>query len=273
MSTRQPDRGKKRALLGALGVLVLLVLVALASSSEIYGWYRLVREFERLEVNPQGYREYRHRGTGIVFVHVPGGRFIMGSVEIQGSYRDERPQHDVKLSGFLIAKYELRKSEWQGPAPARSDGLVRLASWDESKAFCTLSGLKLPTEAQWEYACRAGTQGPYGGTGSLDGMGWHLGTGGRRAYTPGQMKPNAFGIYDMHGGVWEWCEDVYDANFYSSFKATGWNPVCDSGSPNRVRRGGGWRSSPAGCRSAFRGNADPLSRSGTQGLRPVWTFP
>ena len=86
---------------------------------------------------------------------------------------------------------------------------VEQVAWDDCQEFCTKSGLSLPTEAQWEYACRAGTAGPFSGTANLDEMGWYRQNSGGTTHPVGEKQPNDFGLYDMHGNVWEWCEDWY----------------------------------------------------------------
>ena len=150
-----------------------------------------------------------------MFVSLPGGTFAMGSPEDEeGRYDVEGPVHDVTLSPFLIAKYEVSQAEWtrvmkENPSTFLGDDLpVENVSQEECRKFCVATGLALPPEAQWEYACRAGTSGPYGGTGAPDAMGWYGKNSGRVTHPVGEKRANDFGLYDMHGNVLEWCEDV-----------------------------------------------------------------
>jgi formylglycine-generating enzyme required for sulfatase activity len=144
---------------GVLG----LGLVAWAQREELATWYRFFQRFERLGPNEQGYLEYRHRSTGMVMVRIPGGTFAMGSPETEdGAWANERPQHRVTLDAFLIARHEVTQAIWRQimdgePSKFTGDTLpVEQVSWDDCREFCRRTGLSLPTEAQWEYACRSG---------------------------------------------------------------------------------------------------------------------
>lgn len=161
------------------------------------------------------------------------------------------------------------------PSGFKGDTLpVERISWEDCQRFCKESRLSLPTEAQWEYACRAGKAGPYAGTGELDDMGWYGVNSGRRTHSVGEKKPNAFGLYDMHGNVWEWCEDWYEEDFYRE-SAGLVDPLCEnSGSGNRVPRGAGWLNSAGPCRSAYRTEVPPSARtSDNVGFRAAWSSP
>jgi transposase-like protein len=137
---------------------------------------------------------------------------------------DEGPVHSVTLSPFLIGKYEVTQAEYEavmGENPSWSSNLgnrnpVEQVSRDGIQVFEDRTGLSLPSEAQWEYACRAGQSGPYSGTGSLDDMGWYLENSERRTHRVGRKAANGFGLHDMHGNVSEWCEDVWDLDFYGT---------------------------------------------------------
>ncbi len=238
--------------------------------------------------NAQGYKEYTHDQTDIVFVLLPGGSVVMGSPECeQDHFGEEGPVHVVSLSPFLIAKYETTQAQYaqvmQGhatlsPNPSRfigDDRPVEQVSWDDlhaSDGFLALTGLSLPSEAQWEYACRAGQQGSYSGTGILDEMGWYFDNSGSETHPVGTKAANQFGLHDMHGNVWEWCEDVFDANFYGTLAAAGPDPVSTAGSGLRVSRGGSWNGFARTCRSAFRYGNHPGFRY-SFGFRPLRPLP
>jgi formylglycine-generating enzyme required for sulfatase activity len=285
------SNGKKIAILAGCVAVGVIAGVAWYSGAHIRFWW----EFEPLGKNEQGYREYRHRQTGIVFVKLPGGTFNMGSSkedgekafddfsgEYGGFYKrafvkwiaDEQPGHEVTLSSFIIAKHEVTQAEWlkvmgENPSNFKGENLpVEQVSWEDCQEFCEKTGFKLPTEAEWEYACRAGKEGAYAGTGKLAEMGWNGRKCGGITHPVGEKEPNDFGIYDMHGNVWEWCEDVFDEDFYSKPEATKKNPVCTSGSEARVSRGGGWVYDAWHCRSASRSGSHPSNSSELVGFRP-----
>jgi formylglycine-generating enzyme required for sulfatase activity len=282
-------------------VVVALVLVFLLGAVW-FGWPHLVfwSRFERLGANPKGLVEYRHRKSGIVLVRIPAGTFLMGTSEEQlqavtkpiKNWRTdwverEAPQHEVNLSAFLIGKHEVTQEQWMKFMPEnhsyfrkgsagyadlqpiyQTDEVlktfpVETVTWSECQEFCEKLGLKLPSEAQWEYACRACTSGEFGGTGRREDMGW-LDTG---MHPVGLKQPNAWGLHDMHGNVCEWCEDAYDAEFYSKPEARAPDPVCRAGMGDRVWRGGGWNMAEFQHRSAFRGH------SATSGNRVQQSLP
>ena len=192
------------------------------------------------------------------------------------------PRHDVTLSPFLIAKYELTQEQWtsimdSNPSRFKIGGErnpVERVSWNECKEFCDKAGLTLPSDAQWEYACRAGSEETFGGTGEINDMAWHQGNSGERTHPVGGKSPNDFGLYDMHGNVAEWCEDVNDWMFYEKPESRGTNPVCRSGSTYRVYRGGAYRDGWFQSRASSRAQADPVKGrtsvgEGSLGFRPV----
>jgi len=251
--------------------------------------------FAFLSINAQGYPEYRHEQTGIIFVRLPGGTFEMGSPEEECWHESsEGPVHTVTLSPFLMAKYELTQAEWESvmgtnlsyfQGPRRP---VEFVSWDEIQEFEARTGLALPTEAQWEYACRAGTRTPFSSGPDLTRV--QANFRGNLAYcedegnapdgqfigetvSVGSRAPNGFGLHDMHGNVWEWCEDVYNFTYYSLPEAAGPNPVCTSGFPRRVYRGGSWSSNALHCRSARRNLGEPSTSDLDIGFRPSWSSP
>jgi formylglycine-generating enzyme required for sulfatase activity len=155
---------------------------------------------------------------------------------------------------------------------------VEMVSWNDCRAFIDkineLSAKQgsrmrfaLPTEAQWEFACRAGTIGAYCRKADLDEIGWYKDNSGGKTHSVAAKKPNAWGLYDMHGNVWEWCEDLYGD--YPSGIVT--DPTGDSSGSDRVLRGGSWVSAARACRSAYRGRGIPGSLD-AKGLRLVLTI-
>ena len=270
-----PTRGKKLTLLLAtLAVVVLGVATWQAWPHIVFRW-----RFERLEKNTKGLPEYRHRQTGIIFVRVPGGTFWMGSPESEGGrLSSEGPMHEVTLSPFLIAACEVTQAQWKrvmgsNASEFKGDDLpVETVSWDDCQEFCRKTGLKLPTEAEWEYSCRAGTSGPFAGTGKLDAMAWYEENSGGRSHPVGRKLPNGFGLHDMHGNVFEWCEDWYQEDFYAE-SAGVTDPLCTNpGSEYRVLRGGCWFILARYCRSASRNRSIPWFRQ-YLGLRPSVSSP
>lgn len=247
--------------------------------------------------NAQGYPQYRHARTQLILVLLPGGEFDMGEPEggygkSFGSSADEHPVHRVRLSPFLIAKYTVTRSDWYRitgdplPEPLIEGEHPMWRSWDDWQEFCREVGLRFPTEAQWEYACRAGTgQGAFSfGTGSPGHRMIYLenypGRGSRRedyegprpeTAPVGSCPANPFGLHEMHGNIQEWCEDIYDRSFYRKAKAKGPDPVATSGSKSRVLRGGSCESESWECRSAARSKSLPSGpRSRLGGLRPAF---
>jgi formylglycine-generating enzyme required for sulfatase activity/tRNA A-37 threonylcarbamoyl transferase component Bud32 len=216
-------------------------------------------------------------GVKLEMVEIPAGTFYMGSPENEAKRRDnESPQHQVTLPSFFIGKYPLTQAQYQaiiGNNPAHFKGNnrpVECVSWNNAVNFCrklsqkTGKNYKLPSEAQWEYACRAGTTTPFyfGESITPDLVNYD----GNYSYTAAQrgqyrkqyrgqttdvgtFPPNAFGLYDMHGNVWEWCEDDGQENYINA-------PINGSAfisrSNMKLLRGGSWNYNPQGCRSACR---------------------
>lgn len=231
-------------------------------------------------------------GAEMEMVWCPPGTFRMGSPSGErtslewglsqivdyhltyGEYNNEENQHTVTLTkGFWIAKYEVTQEQWKSvmgaiPAKYQGDGLpVGNVSWEDCQAFCRKAGLQLPTEAQWEYACRAGNTGAIGGTGKLEEMGW-VWKGSFEPHPVGKKAPNTWGLHDMYGNVEEWCADWYGQ--YPDEEVA--DPTGPSYGEYRIMRGGGidrwgeWE-----CRSAFRNMKSPQTASESCGFRPVFT--
>jgi len=226
-------------------------------------------------------------GQGVILemVYIRGGSFQMGSPESEkdrGS--DEGPVHTVMLSDFWIGKYEITQKQWQAimgnnPSNWKGEDLpVENVSWNDCQEFCrklsekTGKRFTLPTESQWEYSCRAGSQTRFcfGDSDSgLEEYAWYWDnsqTGQTRQTHPvGQKKPNVWGLYDMHGNVWEWCQDWHHDN-YNGAPADGSAWELPAGSV-RVLRWGSWYNNPRNCRSASRNWGNPNYRYGINGLR------
>jgi formylglycine-generating enzyme required for sulfatase activity len=217
-------------------------------------------------------------GVPLEMIFVPGGSFKMGSAEGVG-YDDERPQHDVNVPGFYIGKFQITQAQWEavmGKNPSYFKGdpalPVENISWNDAKEFCeklakmTGKAYRLPSEAEWEYACRAGTTGDHAG--ELDVMAWYSKNSGSKTHPVGQKHPNAFGLYDMHGNVWEWCEDVWHSD-YKGAPTDGSAWLSGGDSSYRVVRGGSWNNDEDNCRSARRLRIEPGDRINNLGVRVV----
>ncbi len=234
---------------------------------------------------------------GMQLALIPAGSFQMGSNE---GADDEKPLHKVRISrSFYMGVHEVTQGAWQdlmGTAPWWGKSYVRegrdypatYVSYDDTGEFCRKltsrerdkNGLsageeyRLPTEAEWEYACRAGSTSKYnfGEHASQTGdYAWYSsntkGNGEMYAHRVGQKQANAFGLYDMHGNVWEWCQDWYDANYYARSSTT--DPISSQADQYRVIRGGGWREDLVYCRSAARDRYEPYGRRSSLGFRLV----
>ena len=242
--------------------------------------------------------------SGIDMVYLPGGEFTMGSN--QGN-PDETPAHRVNISALLIDRFEVTQemfanvqlpnpSRWQDPRKP-----VERVRWRDARQYCderslleglkpcynqktpdwdcdySANGYRLPTEAEWEYAARAGAESPYDFASSdkLRQHAWFAEGADEKTHAVGQKKPNRWGIHDMYGNVSEWCEDVYSAAYYKD------SPAIDPQGPpspgkdvQRVMRGGNWKANAKMCRATFRqgqrtGNTDACFYTDFCGFRCV----
>ena len=216
--------------------------------------------------------------VGMKLAYVPAGEFDMGSPADEKGHEEDEARHRVRISRpFRIGATEVTQAQWQavmGRRRGRFEGAdlpVEDVSWNEAVAFCERLSkaegktYRLPTEAEWEYACRAGAAGRFAGEPLAD-FAWFDDTSDARTHPVATKKPNAWGLYDVHGNVAEWCADRYAAAYPSG-------PVTDPTGPAegkaRVVRGGSWASLERGCRCASRGNTPAAYQMGTIGLRVV----
>lgn len=226
---------------------------------------------------------------GMEFVLIPAGSFLMGADKSreEEATREEMPQHRVTISkAFYMGKYEVTQEQWvavMGKNPSRFENPknpVESVSWPDVQEFIDRLNAReggkhyrLPTEAEWEYAVRAGTTTKYffgDDKELLAQYGWYAKNSGNRTHPVGQLKPNPWGLYDVYGNVWEWLQDLYDENYYQ------YSPDIDPPGPsegiNRAVRGGGWNVIARFCRSANRDWYAPDNRLGRLGFRLVRTM-
>jgi formylglycine-generating enzyme required for sulfatase activity len=263
-----------------------------------------------------GHRQRLAEGLALTMLRIPAGSFLMGAPETEAdSSEAERPVHWVTLSEFLLAQTPVTQAQWRAvalwqrqahedahlwPEKLDQDPVKKLenakrflggqrpvvnVSWRDAMAFCQRLRLRtgkhytLPSEAQWEYACRAGTTAPFhfGETISSELANYYgietYGNGPRGAYRGqltdvGLFPANAWGLCDMHGTVWEWCSDHWHDN-YEGAPADGrpWIDETTDEYKHKVLRGGSWDFRPEICRSAYRVNGFPDSRKDCRGLR------
>jgi formylglycine-generating enzyme required for sulfatase activity len=233
------------------------------------------RETVTVQVDIKQGGEKFTNSIGMSFVFIEPGTFMMGS----DGESDERPVHYVTLTkGYYMQTTEVTQGQWRkvmGNNPSNfnncgDDCPVEQVSWDDIQEFIKKldrmeghSRYRLPTEAEWEYACRAGSDTPYANDNSLDSMGWYDGNSRSKTHTVAQKQPNNWGLYDMHGNVWEWCQDGYGD--YSSGSVS--DPEGASSGSRRVLRGGSWYHFAQLCRSASRLRFLPGSYGSPYGFR------
>jgi formylglycine-generating enzyme required for sulfatase activity len=220
--------------------------------------------------------------SGIEMVVIPAGSFAMGSRQ---GRTDERPVHQVWIDSFLMDRHEVTQGDWDkigqkealaNPSHFKGPDLpVEQVTWPQAARFCNArsrfeglqpcynedtgvcdfaaNGYRLPTEAEWEYACRAGTDADYSfgnDTRHLDNFAWFTDNSAKKTHPVAQKKPNPWGLYDMHGNVAEWCQDVYGQGYYQVSPDK--NPRGPADGKQYVLRGGSWKSPAEALRSAFR---------------------
>ncbi|MCZ7381565.1 MAG: formylglycine-generating enzyme family protein [Candidatus Methanoperedens sp.] len=213
---------------------------------------------------------------GMEFVLIPAGEFDMGSPSNElGRYDDEGPVHRVKISNaFYMGKYEVTQKQWNevmenNPSNFKGDNLpVEEVSWDDVQEFIKKLNKKegtnkyrLPSEAEWEYAARAGTITRYSfgdDESKLGEYAWFYENSGNKTHPVGQKKPNPWGLYDIYGNVWEWVQDRYHNNYNGApTDGSAW----ESGSAYPISRGGSWVWDSRHSRSAVHGFVNPGYRS------------
>ncbi|AOW98591.1 Sulphatase-modifying factor protein [Moorena producens PAL-8-15-08-1] len=270
---------------------------------------------KRHQQQADGFTEDLGNGVELEMVAMPGGTFVMGSPKTEEGHRDrESPQHQVTVKSFFMGKYPVTQAQWQAVAalpqvnrelkrdPSHFKGKnrpVERVSWDDAVEFCerlsqyTKRSYRLPSEAQWEYACRAGTTTPFhfGETITTEFANYNgkytYGSGSKGKYTQ-KTTPvgsfgvgNDFGLYDMHGNVWEWCADHWHSNYEGApTDGSAWQDESANDNENdnkrRLLRGGSWVDDPGICRSGSRYYFNPgLWLVDSFGLRVVcgyaWT--
>ena len=221
-------------------------------------------------------------GAKMEMIYVAPGSFTMGSPRSEKgrAKSTDETQHRVTLTkGFWLGKYEVTQAQWKSvmgsnPSGFKGDNLpVENVSWNDCQEFIRKVNAeaksqfggeaRLPTEAEWEYACRAGSAGAYAGTGNINTMGWYRGNSGKKTHPAGRMRSNAWGFYDMHGNVWEWCSDWYGS--YAGGSVT--DPAGPASGKYRILRGGCWLADARGCRSATRLGLSPDKHYWDDGFR------
>ena len=221
-------------------------------------------------------------GVSMEFVLIPAGEFFMGS-HAEAGEGDETPRHRVRITRpFYLGVCEVSQAQWErvlGERPSRFSGAdlpVDSVSWEVCRSFLAAlserSGerLRLPTEAEWEYACRAGDETAWSWGDSAvaaDQHAWTSSNAGGSTRPVGQKLPNAWGLRDMHGNVWEWCADWY-ARYPKDGDAKA-DPSGPASGASRVLRGGTWCDVPEGARSATRNCLGPAEATEGVGLRCV----
>ncbi len=294
--TEQSKKSKPALIIASVALLILIGIV-------FFIW--LARGPMREKTEPsvsqkQSEQQTESRAQRIELVWIPAGSFLMGS---KNGHDDEKPVQRVTISqGFYIGRYEVTQAQWQavmGNNPSnfkRCDQCpVEMVSWDDAQEFIrklnTMNDgytYRLPSEAEWEYAARAGTTGDYAG--DLNAMAWYGNNSGRKrldaaeifrtnpqnyyrritdnggqTHPVGSKLPNAFGLFDMHGNVWEWCQDWYHESYVGApLDGSAW---LSGGRQERVLRGGSWYFGADFCRSANRNRNSPDSHYDSNGIR------
>jgi len=212
-----------------------------------------------------------HPKDGLAYAWIPPGTFTMGCSPGDGEcFKDENPAHQVTITkGFWIGQTDVTQEAYQrvkgaNPSHFRGPKLpVDSISWNEAKSYCEAAGMRLPTEAEWEYAARAGiTAIRYG---DIDQIAWYSGNSGSTTHEVSRKEPNAWNLYDMLGNVWQWTADWYDAGTYA--RGDNRDPQGPPGGQVRVLRGGSFDNDTRNLRASFRSRVVPGSRDVSIGFR------
>jgi len=269
----------------------------------------------------QAQEEIFSEQSGVKLIFIKGGTFTMGSPESEPDRYDNETQQQVTLGDFYLSEKEITNEQycrflnangvtdngqfevsgfgiqtlvtpcvlgaqytngkWH-PAPGKGNHPAVRVSWFGAKAYCDWEGGRLPTEAEWEYACRAGTTAPFhtgknlptshaNYNGNFPYAGYAKGVNLKRTQPVGSYAPNAWGLYDMHGNVWEWCSDWYISGKLANSTFSN-HPKPSSRWPYRVLRGGSWSVSARGCRSAERYGYGPGNHDNDIGFRLAFSY-
>jgi formylglycine-generating enzyme required for sulfatase activity len=240
--------------------------------------------------NKTSFTENLADGIKLEMVSLPAGKFLMGSSDSDR----EKPPHQVKVNSFAIGKYPITQAQYQavmGTNPSHfknwfknnPQNPVEKVSWNDAQAFCqklsqiTGKTYRLPTEAEWEYACRAGTTTRYyfgDNANQLGDYAWGRENSNSTTHPVGQKKPNGWGLYDMSGNVWEWCEDDWHDSYAGApDDGTAWIDNDNRSQSKKCLRGGSWGSSPNFCRSAVRVRNFPDILGSNHGFRVACVSP
>lgn len=278
--------------LGILGAMIAISICATACQQQGSGGSSSERsDYQPIEITTK---------TNVTMVLIPGGKFRMGS---ENGADDESPSHEVTVSPFVMDAYEVTQEQYAAleiPDPSHFKDPrrpVEQVRWSDAAQFCNLrsieeglepcydevtfecnfaaNGYRLPTEAEWEYAARAGTNTDYAFGGSpakLKSHACYSGNSKKKTDRVGTKKPNAWDLYDMHGNVLEWCHDVYHPTYYQEKSAN--DPRGPAEGKKRVLRGGSWSASEDACRASIRfadvpGITDACFARDTYGFRCV----
>jgi formylglycine-generating enzyme required for sulfatase activity len=258
---------------------------------------------ERRALQVEGYRQDLGKGVALTMVKIPAGSFLMGSPENEPErFDDEGPQHEVKLGAFWMAQTPITQAQWLvvagwpklerdlKPGPSKFKGPnrpVERVSWLDAQEFCrrlsqrTGQSYGLPSEAQWEYACRAGSTTPFcfGATLTTELANYHgnfvyqngpKGTYREQTCEVASFAANGWGLHDMHGNVWEWCADHWHDSYHlAPCDDQPWLIPAAAADAQKLLRGGSWIGDPGDCRSAYRSHDEAISAADDVGFRVV----
>lgn len=242
---------------------------------------------EKATAGPRPGEVFRDCGDCPEMVVIPAGSFDMG-----GSGSNESPVHRVSVRSFAMGRTEVTQGQWRAVMGSNPSGFstcgadcpVERVSWNDAQEYVrklsaqTGKSYRLPSEAEWEYACRAGGRHEYCGGDHLDAVGWYgahatpTGNSGKTTNPVARKQANAFGLYDMSGNVWEWTEDCWNAS-YNGAPGDGSAWTTGECSVGRVLRGGSWYFIPQVARAAYRNRSDASNRVGSIGFRLARMLP